>query len=940
MAKFTGVILAAVAAILQIAIPARAKDAPAPAAQSKTVRVIYMVSSDRKVRADYRDAVEYAIRDLQKWYGKQLGGRTFKLHDPVVEVVHSEKKAEWFSGHQRSEPKDDWFYSNTLEEAGRVIGAKQNDPDYIWAIYSDGPGNTGQGGGGVCCLPEDDLLGLIGEHPTQKDKLRWIAGLGHELGHAFGLQHPADKVKDADAIMWAGIYGKYPDKTYLTAQDKEILRASPFFFAPDAPAPSIIPAPKQIALGQGNLVLNEHARIVAGDPSLTPLAPILADEIASITGIHLETTDGEAQAGDIVLRIDPALKGEAYAFDVDQNGAIVRGGNYDSVAAATATLLQALNIADGHVSLPYLHVKDEPAYPFRAALIDLARKYHTPGGIEQVIELCRFYKISYLHLHLSDDNLFMFPSAKFSHAGKSNHEFARFEPGSKPKIEPYTLEELKKLEIFARDRGVHLVPEIDLPGHSGRLIADEGATFGFPGNGSTVDIARPKTLEATTELLNEVMDVFASTPYIHLGADEVGLGGLEKTPEYAEAVKRNGKIRSTHDLYCKFVSDLCGIVRARGKTPIVWEEAFNPGGAYPLPTDAVVMSWSLGRNPNEITAAGYSVVNASWTPLYIVRDNCMPLDFLFNWDITKFGREGSKDFVPLKDIKGLLGAELCSWENSESIEIQMLRDRLAIVAERSWNPQAGGDLAAFKARLAHANPILEKLIEAVGIKTEGALLDGELTFSDPLTVTLSGAKTGLTIRYTLDNNLPDEKWVTYDGPIHLDHTAHIRAGLFDAQNHQQGYLSGRWFKRITVVDPNLATHKPVSEGPGPKRTDEWSAEAAVDGKADDPNHHWASTDPAPQWLQVDLEKEYPIDSINVITYWDGSRYYQFNVEASLDGKKWTKVVDFSGNKTPATAAGYSAKFPKTQARYVRVNMLKNSANPYVHIVELIVSEAK
>jgi F5/8 type C domain len=143
-----------------------------------------------------------------------------------------------------------------------------------------------------------------------------------------------------------------------------------------------------------------------------------------------------------------------------------------------------------------------------------------------------------------------------------------------------------------------------------------------------------------------------------------------------------------------------------------------------------------------------------------------------------------------------------------------------------------------------------------------------------------------------------------------------------------------------VVKPNLATHKPVSEGPGPKRTDEWSAEAAVDGKADDPNHHWASTDPAPQWLRVDLEKEYPIDSINVITYWDGSRYYQFNVEVSLDGKKWTKVVDFSDNKIPATAAGYSASFAKTQARYVRVNMLKNSANPFVHIVELIVNEAK
>lgn len=82
----------------------------------------------------------------------------------------------------------------------------------------------------MTCLPEDDLLGLVGKHPTQKNKLRWIAGLGHELGHAFGLSHPKDTKKHRDAIMWTGIYGKYPDKTYLTKQDKQILMRSPFFY--------------------------------------------------------------------------------------------------------------------------------------------------------------------------------------------------------------------------------------------------------------------------------------------------------------------------------------------------------------------------------------------------------------------------------------------------------------------------------------------------------------------------------------------------------------------------------------------------------------------------------------------------------------------------------------------------------------------------------------
>jgi hypothetical protein len=211
--------------LLCVGTPGSAQDI-----QDKTVRVVYLVSGDRSERTDYREAVAHAIRELQVWYGQQLGGPTFRLHDPVVEVARSAQPAAWFSSHPDGDNRDDWGYNNGLAEVNRLLGARLNDLHYIWVIYSDGPGDKGRGGSGVCVLPEDDLLGLVGRHPTQKKTERWVGGLGHELGHAFGLLHPADTKKNAEALMWAGFYDQFPGRAYLTAEDKQILLRSPFFF--------------------------------------------------------------------------------------------------------------------------------------------------------------------------------------------------------------------------------------------------------------------------------------------------------------------------------------------------------------------------------------------------------------------------------------------------------------------------------------------------------------------------------------------------------------------------------------------------------------------------------------------------------------------------------------------------------------------------------------
>jgi hexosaminidase len=577
-----------------------------------------------------------------------------------------------------------------------------------------------------------------------------------------------------------------------------ILRAAGTAAAePPPPSPAVplglVPIPKSITLGEGAMALEPAARIIVAEASLDPLAAILAEEIRVLTGLQLRAARPPARRGDIVLQLDPAMKGEAYALAVAETAAI-KAGNYPALAAGTTTLVQLLRAANGKTTLPRLRIDDDPDYPYRAAMIDLGRKYHTIAGIEQVIRLCRLYKLRYLHLHLTDDQLFMFPSQRFPKAGTSNSEFARFEPPSMPAIKPYTREELVELDRFAARHGVQLIPEIDLPGHSGRLIADHRETFGFTGNGSTVHIANPRTLEAVAELLNEVMDVFTSSPFVHLGADEVNLGGLDQTPEYQEALRRDPQLKSPHDLYCKFIRHMHEVVSRRGRTAIVWEEAWTTKGPYPLPQDVVVMVWNQGRNPSDIVASGHRIINTTWTPLYLVRDNKKSPAFLFDWNPTLFGWEGTEKFSRLSDPSLLLGAQLTSWENSEAIEIQGLRERAAIVAERCWNKQAGGSFADFRTRWHKTDAILDRLVHPLELQTDGEFTTDEHTFRGSLTLRLVPRETGHRIRYTLDNSLPHAGWLEYREPLEIRQEGHLRAGLFDPNGKQIGPLVGAWFR--------------------------------------------------------------------------------------------------------------------------------------------------
>ncbi len=129
---------------------------------------------------------------------------------------------------------------------------------------------------------------------------------------------------------------------------------------------------------------------------------------------------------------------------------------------------------------------------------------------------------------------------------------------------------------------------------------------------------------------------------------------------------------------------------------------------------------------------------------------------------------------------------------------------------------------------------------------------------------------------------------------------------------------------------NLAKGRPVKTSGQPEGKQR--PELAVDGDTNRDSAWWGSV--SPQSLDIDLGQAERIGLVEVFPYWDGSRYYQYSVQLSTDGRKWKTVVDRSRNKTPGTPKGFAHKFAATPARYVRLNVTKNSANPSIHIVEV------
>jgi hypothetical protein len=548
---------------------------------SRCVRFIYLVSADREVVPEYVEAIEDAARDIRGWYAKQLGGPTFSLADPIVEVLRSDRSAAWFTTHPNGEHEANWGFRNTLDEMKRLRDVRPIRDNSIWIVYSDGPGNKGRAIPGFAYLPEDDLLGLVGKHPTQKDPLRWVAGMGHELGHTLGLPHPRDTEKHRDALMWAGFYGKYPDRCYLTDEDKAILARNPFIVTPAKL--NLVPKPHRVKMLDGpawQLGATMRVRVLDRISQVKEHFQVVADALKMLMHTELCLVEQAAEA-DLVVIAEPTLPADAYVLRVRGDGIQIEASSLQGVTHATATLLQLVGHY-GDTAIPALEIRDKPDCSYRNVMVDVGRNPHSLESLKETIDLLWFYKVDSLQLHLTDDQRFAFPSKAY--------------PKLVTERGKITWEQFAELEHYAQARGVAIIPELEVPGHSGILCRTYPEVFGE----SPTDLANSETArKGIKTLLDEMIELFSSSPYVHIGGDE------------AYGV--------TDDLQRALINDLHAHLKAKGRQTIVWEGPSLGKGHNKVNTEVIHLNWRTINFPaDKMLAAGYRVVNAAWDPLYVV----------------------------------------------------------------------------------------------------------------------------------------------------------------------------------------------------------------------------------------------------------------------------------------------------------------------------------
>lgn len=509
-------------------------------------------------------------------------------------------------------------------------------------------------------------------------------------------------------------------------------------------APELVPAPIDLTRTDGDWSLPERLTI-AVDPALSAARPLLVDLLGVRLGRELVPV-AAAEASDIALRYADDLPPEHYRLRID-GSVLIESNGPDGARHALRTLQQlagpaafrALPLREAPVVLPGVVVEDGPRFGHRGVLLDVARHFMPKDGVLRFIDLIAAHKLNVLHLHLTDDQgwriqIRAYPRLTEVGAWRTESQIgssrsSRYD--ATPHGGFYTQDDLREIVAFARTRGVTVVPEIDMPGHSQAAMVAYPALAALPEQAATWPVwtrwglnphvlgTSDRVLDFYRTVLDEVLDLFDS-PLICLGGDEVPVDEWTADPDSVRRAEDLG-MTGVEELLPWFIGRLADHLRTRGRRASAWDEV----GGSRLPTDVAINSWRGYRGGIDALRDGHDVVVCPEHEVYLDHRAAPGLDEPAPVG-TVHTLEDVYRFEPVTDQVAeaaaepgagtVLGAQAQLW--SEQLDSPRRVDyaafpRLAAFAEVVWSPREARDWPGFDRRLRGAH--LDRL-DAAGVE--------------------------------------------------------------------------------------------------------------------------------------------------------------------------------------------------------------------------------
>jgi hexosaminidase len=462
------------------------------------------------------------------------------------------------------------------------------------------------------------------------------------------------------------------------------------------PQLNVMPLPSSYQIGNGRMLVQLSFSVALSgyrEPRLEHAAERFLTNLSRHTGIPLGMSVGDSADASLVVHTDHASKevqelgeDESYSLTVTPTGAKLDAATPLGAMHGLETFLQLVEITPEGFAAPVVTIQDKPRFAWRGLMIDVSRHFIPLAVLKRNVDGMAAAKLNVLHWHLSDNQGFRVESKKFPKL----HEL-----GSDGMY--YTQEEVRDLIAYARERGIRVVPEFDMPGHTTAWFVGYPELASGPGpyqierRWGVFDPAMNPTEEKTYKFLDEFigeMTKLFPDQYFHIGGDEVNGKQWKANAKIQEFMSAHG-LKNNQELQAWFNKRVQQLVAKRGKIMMGWDEILNPD----LPKNIVIQSWRGQKSLADAAKLGYSglLSHGYYIDLIWPAARHYAVDPMAD-AAAQLSPEEKQRIV---GGEATMWAEFVSWETIDS----RIWPRTAAIAERFWSPAEVQDVNSMYQRL-------------------------------------------------------------------------------------------------------------------------------------------------------------------------------------------------------------------------------------------------